>query len=288
MSATETWTVLRLLQWTEEYLRDHGSESAKLEAEVLLATARSCRRIDLYTAYDEVATDETRVAFRELVRRRAEGTPVAYLVGHREFYSRKFRVSPDVLIPRPETEFVIVDLLDRVSSKSAPVRIADVGTGSGILAVTAAAELSAATVLAIDISPAALNVARQNAADHGVAERIEFVEGDLLSGTSEKFDFILSNPPYVGQPEYGELDAQVKDHEPAVALIGGETGTEIIARLIPQAAERLNSGGWLMIEISPMIADAVAGLFNNNGSFGEVTIRKDLSQLSRVVIAQRK
>jgi len=160
MNATETWTVLRLLEWTEEYLRDHGSESPRLEAEVLLATARNCKRIDLYTAFAEVAKEETRVAFRELVRRRAEGTPVAYLVGHREFFSRKFRVTPDVLIPRPETEFVILDLMDRVSDKSAAIAIADVGTGSGILAVTAAVELPAAKVKAIDVSAAALNVAK--------------------------------------------------------------------------------------------------------------------------------
>lgn len=287
MSTTETWTILRLLDWTETFLKDQGSESARLEAEVLLATARNCKRIDLYTAFDEVATDETRTAFRELVRRRGEGTPVAYLVGHREFFSRKFRVTPDVLIPRPETEFMIIELLDRVPNKSDSVRIADVGTGSGILAVTACAELSSAKVKAIDISPAALKVAAKNAADHGVADRIEFVSGDLLEGVDQSFQFVLSNPPYVSQPEYEDLDKQVKDYEPATALIGGPTGTEIIARLIPQAAQRLDPGGWLMMEISPMIADAVVKLVEDNGSYTNISVRKDLAQHARVVIAQR-
>ncbi len=288
MSTTETWTVLRLLEWTEAYLRDHGSESPRLDAEVLLANARECQRIDLYTAYSEIASDALRATFRELVQRRAQGTPVAYLVGHREFFSRSFRVTPDVLIPRPETEFVIIELLDRVPRRDAAVSIADVGTGSGILAVTAAAELPGASVWATDIQPAALEIAAENAAQHGVADRVQRAQGDLLESINTTFDFILSNLPYVSQSEYEQLSPEVKDHEPKIALVGGPGGSEIISRLIPQAAERLKQGGWLMMEISPMLAERVTGMVEQHGAFSSVSVRKDLSQLPRVVVAQRQ
>src|SRR4051795_7849901 len=158
----EPWTVGRLLSWTVEYFGKHGAENPRLEAEVLLAHARSCKRIDLYAAFGEAASDETRSAFRELVKRRAAGTPVAYLVGHREFYSLEFEVNPDVLIPRPETELLVVALLDQVKKQPANdaiVQIADVGTGSGVLAVCAAKYIAKAHVTAIDISTSALVVA---------------------------------------------------------------------------------------------------------------------------------
>jgi len=195
MSSTETWTVGRLLQWTTDYLKSHGADSPRLDTEVLLAEALGCRRIDLYTAFEDVPGQGPRAAFRELVRRRAEGTPVAYLVGRREFYSLSFRVTPAVLIPRPETELLVGALLDlaRGRSAAAPVTIADVGTGSGIIAICAAKHLAGCRVTAIDISPAALEVARGNAAEHGVAERIEFLQSDLLTAVpaGRQFDFIV-------------------------------------------------------------------------------------------------
>ena len=190
MSSHEPWTIGRLLTWTTDYFKQHGSDSPRLDAEVLLAEARGCKRIELYTAFDEIADDQTRTAFRELVRRRAEGTPVAYLVGKREFFSLSFRVTPDVLIPRPETErsssgcSIWQGLISKHSPRGAgrvrgrrSVRAKfarnslDVGTGSGIIAICAAKHLPQAQVTAIDSSPAALAVATQNAADHGVAER---------------------------------------------------------------------------------------------------------------------
>src|SRR4029079_17971183 len=200
-TSDQPWTIGRLLSWTVDYLGKHGAENPRLDAEVLLAEARGCRRIDLYAAYGEVASEETRTAFRELVRRRAEGTPVAYLVGRREFYSLDFEVNSDVLIPRPETELLVVALLDRVKKQGAggwglgtgdpasapvsspqspvPLQIADVGTGSGILAICAAKYVPNSRVTAIDISPAALAVARRNAERHGVADRITFVAGNI-------------------------------------------------------------------------------------------------------------
>ena len=290
MTTTEDWTILRLLEWTEGFLKDKNVESPRLEAEILLSAARECSRIDLYTAFNEVASDEIRTAFRELVRRRGDGTPVAYLVGHREFYSRKFRVTPDVLIPRPETEFIILRLLDLVAGKTnQPWNIVDVGTGSGIVAINSALELPSAKVTAVDISSAALGVATKNAGDHAVSGRIEFIEGSVLASLPPEpvFDFVLSNPPYITTSEYAALDGHVKDYEPKVALESGEFGTDVIEKLIPQSAERLKPGGWLVMEISPMIEARVKELIASDGSFGESHTTKDLSQLARVVSAQR-
>lgn len=287
MSSAEPWTVGRLLQWTTDYLKGHGSESPRLDAEVLLAEALGCQRIELYTTFDDVPGDERRTAFRELVRRRAEGTPVAYLVGRREFYSLSFRVTPDVLIPRPETELLVVESLDLAKGD---VTIADIGTGSGIIAVCLAKHLATAHVTAVDISPAALDVARDNAKQHGVSDRIEFIESDLFAAVpvDRQFDFVLSNPPYITTAEMEQLAPDVKKFEPHMALEAGPKGTEVIERLIPQAAERLRPGGCLLMEISPTIHDAVRELLENDGRFDVGPTIKDLARLPRVVRATRK
>ena len=294
---SETWTVLRLLTWTTEYLQKHGSESPRLEAEVLLASAKGCERIMLYAAFDEVVSDELRAKFRDLVKRRAEGTPVAYLVGKKEFYSLPLRVTPDVLIPRPETESVVVAVLDAlkgsgfgVQGSGEAVAVADVGTGSGAIAIAVAKHAPNARIMAIDLSRPALEVARANAAQLGVADRIEFVEGDLLSSlpAEPRFAVIASNPPYVSEAEYEQLAPQVKNHEPRQALVAGPTGTEVIQRLIPQAAERLVSGGWMIVELSPMIASRVVELIAADGRYEPATLIKDLAGLARVVKTRRK
>jgi len=304
---SESWTVLRLLTWTTEFLKQRGSDSPRLDAEVLLAAAKGCERIMLYAAFDEVVAEDIRTRFRALVKRRADGEPVAYLVGQREFYSLRLKVTPDVLIPRPETEFVVIAALDHLQrgqrsevrgQNEAPLtsdhcslapRVADVGTGSGAIAVAVAKHAPAARVTAIDTSPAALAVARENAASHGVADRIEFVEGDLLAGLPPEpaFAVIASNPPYVSESEYAALPAQVKDHEPRQALLAGPLGTEVIERLIPQAAERLIPGGLLVLEVSPMIAGRVVNLLASDSRFQPATIGKDLAQQARVVQATR-
>ncbi|HEY1784411.1 MAG TPA: peptide chain release factor N(5)-glutamine methyltransferase [Pirellulales bacterium] len=287
-SQSETWTIGRLLTWTADYLKQHGAASPRLDAEVLLAMAAGCQRIDLYTRFDEPAPETLRTSFRELVRRRAEGMPVAYLVGRREFYSLSFRVTPDVLIPRPETELLVVALLDRARRRAGAVSVADVGTGSGIIAICAAKYLPEARVTAIDISPQALAVARANAEDLKVADRIELVEGDLLAGmpADQRFDFIVSNPPYVSQQESEALERDVKQFEPRGALVAGPRGTEVIERLIPQAHERLNAGGMLLIEISPMLEQSVRALFAAGGCWQLEPTIKDLAGHARVIVAQ--
>jgi len=303
----EPWTIGRLLAWTIDYLKQHGAENPRLDAEVLLAQARGCKRIDLYAAYGEEATGELRTTFRDLVSRRAKGTPVAYLVGHKEFYSLDFEVTPDVLIPRPETELLVVALLDHVKSRGArekgdksnfsaetigliPFLTADVGTGSGILAVCAAKYLPQARVTAIDVSPPALAVARRNAERHGVADRVTFLESNLFAAVpaEARFDFILSNPPYVSTAEMANLPPDVRDYEPHIALHAGDEGTTVIEPLIAQSAERLNPGGALLMEISPMIAAAVENLLRDNVSFELGPTLRDPAGHARVIQATRR
>ncbi len=288
----ELWTIGRLLSWTVEYLGKYGSENPRLDAEILLAEARGCKRIDLYAAYGEPADEQVRTAFRELVRRRAAGTPVAYLVGRREFYALEFEVTPDVLIPRPETELLVVALLDHIKQRptgNAPLEIADVGTGSGVLAVCAAKYVPTSHVTATDISPAALAVAQRNAERHGVAERIVFRESDLLSSepAESRFDVIVSNPPYVSTVEMAELAVDIRKHEPEIALHAGEGGTDVILRLVAQAAARLKPSGVLLIEVSPMIAAEVEQLIRESAEFELGPTIRDLAGHPRVVQAKK-
>lgn len=293
-SSDEPWTIGRLLAWTTNYLRQHGADNPRLDAEVLLADANRFRRIDLYASFDMEPDDEVRAAFRDMVRRRAEGTPVAYLVGHKEFYSLEFEVTPDVLIPRPETELLVVALLDDVKAKenalrNAAVDIIDVGTGSGILAVCAAKHVPSAHVTAVDVSPTALAVARRNAEKHGLAERIEFIESRLFDSVpaDARFDYVLSNPPYVKTTEMADLPVDVRDHEPHAALHAGEQGTEVIEPLVQQAAERLKPGGLLLVEVSPMIAESVEQIVRACPTLELRPTIRDLAGHARVVQAVR-
>lgn len=294
MSTTETWTVGRLLTWTTEFLKKNGSPSPRLDSEVLLAHARGCQRIELYTSFDEEPTEETRAAFREMVKRRAEGTPVAYLVGYKEFYSATFEVNPDVLIPRPETEHLIVEALDRAKDlqatrgSSAPLKIVDVGTGSGIIGITMARQLADCHVTATDISPAALSVAQRNATKHEIdEERITWLEGDLLAACApdSHFDLILSNPPYVSEAEFQQLDPTVKDYEPKQALVAGTTGLELITLLVEQAASLLAEDGCLIFEFSPMLAEKLPTVVDPRWQPPHIT--KDLSGQARIVTLKR-
>ena len=249
-----------------------------------------CQRIQLYTAFEEVPSEEQRTAFRELVRQRAEGTPVAYLVGRREFYSLSFKVRPGVLIPRPETELIVVTLLDLVKhSRDGRARDCRRGHRQRHPCGDAGEASARGRVVATDTSQQALEVAAENARQHGVADRIEFVQCDLLSGVdaAATFDFIVSNPPYVSAAEYEKLPRDVKCFEPREALLAGPKGTEVIQRLLPQAVERLRPGGHLLLEISPMIHGAVQELFAATPGLQPGPTVKDLARLPRVVQAKR-
>ena len=284
----DVWTVGRLLTWTTDWLGTKGSESPRLDAEVLLAHVRGCQRILLYTAFDTPVADAERARFRELVKRRGEGEPVAYLVGSREFFSLPFTVSPAVLVPRPETEGLVVRTIDLCKPLAAP-RIIDVGTGSGAIVVTLAKHLPKARLAAADISTAALEVARDNAVRHGVADRIEFLECDLLADpqAAGPWDVIVSNPPYVRDDEFESLPRDVRLHEPKGALVAGPTGVEVVTRLAATAAERLAPGGWLVVEIGPSVAAAAeAALAAVPGLVPGPTL-PDMAGLPRIVQARK-
>ena len=282
------WTIRRIIDWTTTYLQSHGSDAPRLEAEILLAHARNCPRINLYTHIDELLSDTERSTMRELVRRRAQSEPVAYLVGHREFFGLEFAVTPDVLIPRPDTETLVVALLEMVKAYTQP-RILDVGTGSGCIAIAAAVNSPVAEVTAIDVSEAALGLARSNAERHGILDRLRFLAGDLFAplAPQEMFHVIASNPPYVREDEWDTLPKDIRSFEPRGALLCGPDGLEVVRRLVAGAPARLAEGGHLLVEISPEQADDVCDLFRAEQQYAEITVLKDLAGRSRVVHGRR-
>lgn len=282
------WTIRRVLEWTLDYLGRHGSETPRLDAEVLLAFACNCPRIQLYTRYDEELPEPVRARMRELVRRRADAEPVAYLVGHREFFSLDFEVTPDVFIPRPDTETLVVEALERLESMAAP-NVLELGTGSGCIAVALAKNHPQISVTAVDVSPAALTVARRNADRNGVAERVRFLESELFAEVpaDEQFDAVLSNPPYVPEDEVPELDPQVSRHEPQLALAGGPDGLDVIRRIVPESPGFLRPGGLLLLECSPEQTAAVAELMAAGNLFDGIQTCADLSGAQRVVLGRR-
>ncbi len=293
MTQTEVWTIGKLLSWTSEFLKKHGSDSPRLDAEVLLAHAKGCRRIELYTAFESEPDQATKTAFREMVKRRSEGSPVAYLVGSKEFYSLSFIVNSDCLIPRPETEHLVLAGLDLAKIRRAAtgrrLEVADLCTGSGCVAIAFAKQFADASLTAVDIVPATLDLAKRNVAQHGLEDRISLLQGDLLEGLPEavKFDLILSNPPYISQAEFEKLDRSVRQFEPEVALLAGANGTEIIAKIEAQAYDRLLEQGSVLIEMSPSIADQVREIFADEKRWSNVRILKDLAGHQRVLQATK-
>ena len=285
------WTVGRLLTWTTDWLGTRGSDSPRLDAEVLLAFVRNCPRILLYTAFDEVVDGEQRQKFREFVRRRGQGEPVAYLVGIKEFFSMSLKVTPATLIPRPETEGLVVRALDvwrQEFSGKAGMRVLDVGTGSGALAIVLATHMKDASITATDVSQEALDIASANVSKHALDRRIRLFQSDVLDhpDLAGSWDIIVSNPPYIREDEFEGLSDDVRLYEPREALVGGVTGCEIVQRLVQQASGRLASGGWLFIEIGPStVAAAEKSISDTPGLVGEPTL-KDAAGLARIVQAR--
>jgi len=262
-----------------------------MNAELLIMFTIDCDRAYLYAHPErELTADETQ-RYDEALARRATGVPAQYITGHQEFWGLDLIVSPAVLIPRPETEHVVEAVLEfaKADGRGRPsphgLRIVDVGTGSGAVALALAKELPAAEIHATDISPEALEVARANAARHELTSRIKFHQLDLLNGLPRgEFDFVVSNPPYVGESEEDSVQLEVRKFEPRNAVFGGPSGLEVIERLIPEAHETLRPGGWLVFEISGTIADRVRSRLSN---WDEVAIRNDLQRIARVAIARK-
>lgn len=276
------------LQQAADLLEAAGVGEARHSAERLLLHVLGRERSFLYAHSEYLLTPAEELQFAQLLEERAQGIPVQYLVGYQEFFGREFFVTPDVLIPRPETEQAVETLLGLIPP-DAPALLADVGTGSGCIAVTLALEHPRARVIATDLSPHALRVARENARRLG-AENVTFLHGDLLQPLIDSeigdMDGIVSNPPYVGEGELAGLQREVRDFEPRMALTPGRSGLEAYARIVPQAERLLHPGGWLVLELGFRSADGVRALLGSG--WDEVTVLPDLQGWDRVLKARKR
>ena len=283
-SPVEAWTVRKVLDWTIGHLKSRGCETARLDAEILLAHARGCQRIRLYTEYDAPLTLEERATMRELVQRRATLEPVAYLVGFREFFGLEFEIQRGVFIPRPDTETLVVKALDIARELKAP-RILDVCTGSACIPVAIAANCPASQLTAVELDQSALEVAHANVRRHDLESRIAVLQGDLFAPlpANAQLDVITSNPPYVTDSEMATLPADVRDHEPQLALRAGPDGLDVVRRLVTEADQFLADGGALLLEIAAEQAEAVVSLFAATGTYEPAQIAQDLGGRLRVV-----
>lgn len=282
-------------------LRTENVPSPRMNAELLLMFTLGCDRAYLHAHPERRLTGEEQSRYDTALGERARGMPAQYITGHQEFWGMDLIVSPAVLIPRPETEHLVETVLElealraglprsgapgsEVQGPNPGARIVDVGTGSGCIALALAKELPRAEIHATDISPAALEIARANAARHQLEDRIRFHQTDLLEGLRGEFDFVVSNPPYVGESEEDQVQLEVRKFEPRGAVFAGPKGTEVIARLVPEAYGALRPGGWLVVEISGTIAKEVSNLLESGEN---IEIKPDLQSIPRVAIGQRR
>lgn len=279
---TERWTVLKILKWTTDYFAGKDIDSARLEAELLLAATLELDRVGLYVNFERPLDSGELTAFRERVRRRALREPLQYILGEAEFWSLVFKVSPAVLVPRADTEILVEEALNRIEGAA---RVLDVGTGSGAIAIALAHEKPEIQMTALDCSEPALDVARSNARCHGVEERINFYNGDLAMLPSGPFEMIVSNPPYIPTTDWEKLTPEVRDHEPRLALDGGDDGLRAYRQLADQVGNILIPGGWLLVEVGIDQATSVRDLFEASGLV-EVGWRDDYAGIPRVVMGK--
>jgi release factor glutamine methyltransferase len=282
-SRTEPWTIEAVLRWAADDFRARGIESARLDAELLLGQALSANRIQLIVDGKRPLDARELARFRELVKRRRTFEPVAYVLGRREFYGREFRVDPRVLIPRPDTEALVDVALERTRHLSMSMRALDLCTGSGCIAVTIARERPTSTLLGADASPDALAVARDNALRLG-AYGVGFRVGDRFAAVDAgaRFDLVTANPPYIPAHEIPALQADIRDHEPHLALDGGDDGLRLTTAIVAEAPRHLRAHGVLAIEVGAGQAQRVCELFRAAG-FGAVAARRDYGGVERVV-----
>lgn len=284
----ETWTVLQLVRWAAGYFQSHHIDSPRLAAEILLAHVLGVNRIDLYLQYDKPLNSRELVAFKGFIKRRVKGEPVAYIVGERGFWSLDLYVTPDVLIPRPETEVLVETALAVLPAEAAgsPQTVLDVGTGTGAIVLALASERPGHRFFALDASWRALMVAQKNAQKYGLQERVHFVQTDWLQGITGKerhFDVIVSNPPYVRRAEIDELAVEVSQFEPRKALDGGPDGLDFVKRLVRGAPELMNRQAWLILEIGYDQSDDVVREIQATGKYGAIQVIKDYNGLDRIV-----
>jgi release factor glutamine methyltransferase len=284
----QSWTILEVLRWTTLRFERQGIETARLDAELLATRAFARSRVELYTHFDQPLAEAELAEYRALVKRRIAGEPVAYILGHKVFWSIDLAVDARVLVPRPDTETLVeqaLELLAKRGPAAPPARVADIGTGSGALALALRSERPDDQVFAVDLSDGALAVARANAARLGLP--VTFLEGDLvepLAGVAP-FDLVVSNPPYVPSQEIDRLAPEVR-REPRLALDGGADGLAVVRRLAQDARAVLAAGGWLALEIGTGQADATTAVLRDAG-YLDVGSRRDLAGTPRVIFGQR-
>ena len=277
----ETVPLLEVLRGTERYLADRGVENPRLNAEHLLAHALGLKRMELYLQFDRPLTESERAPLRDLVKRRGAREPLQHVLGTAEFHGRTFACDKRALVPRPETE-QLVELALEVAKDKPAATILDIGTGSGVIALTIALELPSATLHATDLSPDALALAAENAARHALTDRIVFHQADLLPPDDARFDLIIANLPYIPAEEIASLSPEVR-HDPASALDGGADGLDLIRRLIDTAPDRLAPGGALLLEIGLGQADAVNTLLSAR-KFRDISVRPDYQNIPRFAV----
>ncbi len=285
-----SWTILQMILWSADYLTEKGVEAGRLDAEWLLSAALGVDRLQLYLQYDRPLSPEERAAFKPLLRRRAGREPLQYIIGRTAFRQLELKTDPRVLIPRPETEMLVQEVLDWASAAGRSLGyVWDVGTGTGAVALSLAVEGVCTGVVATDSSPDALSVAAENAERYDVNGLVELRAGSLFESLEEgeRFDIIVSNPPYIAEGERGELEPEVRDWEPSEALFAGEDGLDFIRQLVAGAPDRLVAGGLLALECALGQAERITTLLNATEAFAGVRIRPDLTGRPRFVIAQR-
>ncbi len=280
---SEAWTLLRLLRWTTTFFAEKGIANPRLDAELLLAHCLNLDRVGLYLNYDRPLAAAELDTIRPLVKRRGQREPLQYLTGTTEFWSLQFSVTPAVLIPRPETEILVEEAVAHAAEAG---RLLDVGTGSGVIVVSLATELPGWQLTGVDISTEALAVAAENVATHNLNERIELLEGSLAKLPPQRYDLIVSNPPYIALDEWDGLMPEVRCFEPQLALLAGDEGLIHYRQLAQQADSHLTDGGWLLVEIGYRQAGAVEALFRDAG-LKNIFVRDDYARQPRVVGGQR-
>jgi release factor glutamine methyltransferase len=288
----ETWTITKLLNWVTQYLTDKGIDSPRLSAELLLSYVLELKRIELYTQHSKVVEKQELDKLRELVRRAGQNEPIAYLVGKTEFYSMELNVTPDCMIPRPETELLVQRAIEFLRTRNGIQYVCDLCTGSGCIAVAIAKNYTNAKIIATDICDAALAVAATNVEKYQLQDKITLLSGDLFDPIIPqldvgKFDLIVCNPPYVSSSEYEKLDKNVKDYEPRLALFAGDDGLDIYHRIIEKVDSFLKSEAAFILEIGYAQGQAIKELLEQAGTFADIKIEKDFHNNDRIVTAKK-
>lgn len=286
MAVSETWTIRRVLRWIAEDFASRGLDSPRLDAELLLSRALGLERVSLYLDMDRPLSAEELARIRALVKRRRAREPVAYILGQRDFYGRTFEVDASVLVPRPDTETLVERASARLAEHSV-ARVLDLCTGSGILAITLAAEHPSLHVDATDVSAEALAVAQRNAERHGVVHRMDWHEGDLFHALPEgrTYGLVVSNPPYIRESDFSHLAPEVRDWEPRLALAAGSDGLAVLRRIAAGVKAVMDPGGTILVEVGEGQAPAVTDLFASQG-LHPVDTHRDLGGIERVVEAR--